>query len=85
MDGMLYVVIFDYMYTDSTVEMRKRDGILFAHIRGTIQEHSISFIKDELENILDGYPPFYHERMRLLHGPEVPSPIRDVRDITRSG
>jgi hypothetical protein len=41
--------------------------------------------KKETEKILDGYPPYYAETLRLVNGSHIPHPIQTVEDIYRGG
>ncbi len=45
----------------------------------------MQYTKVELTALMNGYPPWYRERIVCAHGPSTPFPIRNDADITRGG
>ena len=73
----------DQYYTPS-IEIHDHCGIPVAHLAGNLSSDCVDLTKHEIQMMLRGYPPFYREKVILKHGPFLPHPIRDARDIRRS-
>jgi len=74
------------------IEFRKVDNVLTAHISGGEPGCHSSFnvatmlTKNEMDRILDGYPPFYREDMSSKTDKlPLDNPLRDVTDGRRAG
>lgn len=59
--------------------------VLVAHLRGQFKQERVQYTKAELTVLMDGYPPWYRERVVCAHGPSMPFPIRNDADINRGG
>ncbi|KAG4430997.1 hypothetical protein IFR05_013525 [Cadophora sp. M221] len=68
-----------------SADIREYEGVLIAHVHGGLQQHALARTKNELEMVMNGYPPFFRDSVRLDHGPVLSFPIRDHRDIPRGG
>lgn len=60
-------------------------NLLVAHIRGHLKQERVQYTKAELTALMNGYPPWYRERVVCAHGPSMPFPIQNDADITRGG
>ena len=69
----------------TAVSFEECHGVLVLHLRGNFRTERVNLTKHEVQMMLQGYPPFYREVVTLKHGPYVPHPIRDERDIERGG
>jgi len=58
-------------FDETFVNLRDHRGVLVAHLRGNINSNH------EIQKMLQGFPPFYREKVVLKHGPFLPHPIRD--------
>lgn len=72
-------------FGDTIVTLREHRGVLVAHLRGNINSKCVDLTKHEIQMMLLGYPPYYRENVTVSHGPCLPHPIRDARDIKRAG
>jgi hypothetical protein len=72
-------------FGDTIITLREHCGVLVAHLRGNINSKYIDLTKHEIQMMLLGYPPYYREKVTVSHGPCLPHPIRDARDIKRAG
>jgi hypothetical protein len=72
-------------FGDTVVTLRAHCGVLVAHLRGNIRAERVNLTKHEIQMMVQGYPPYYREKVILEHGPCLPHPIRDSRDIDRGG
>jgi hypothetical protein len=72
-------------FGDTIVTLREHHGVLVAHLRGNINPNCVNLTKHEVQMMLHGYPPYYREGVIVKHGPCLPHPIRDDRDIKRAG
>lgn len=61
------------------------EDLLVAHFQGHLKEERAQYTKKEISALMDGYPPWYREKVVCSHGPTVPFPINSMADITRGG
>jgi hypothetical protein len=77
-------------HTD-VIEFQDIDGTLTAHLPVANSQPSYtdgqlhSRTKHEVEMILQGYPPFYQEKIKVTDTTTVSSPISSMDDTTRGG
>ena len=57
--------------------------LFVAHCSGRLKPERVRYTKAELTALMDGYPPWYRERVVCAHGPTMPFPIRSDADIFR--
>ncbi|ETS85208.1 hypothetical protein PFICI_03233 [Pestalotiopsis fici W106-1] len=69
----------------SRIQFLNVDGILTAHLPLYPGGQQHSRTKHEVEKILQGYPPFYLQRIKVTDTTTVSSPISSAKDITRGG
>ena len=83
---------FDATEEPFRVVFKDVDGILTAYIQvlrppivHISSTYRLDVTKREMELILQGYPPWYQNPLRLPGGRAVPHPIRDQSDLSRGG
>jgi hypothetical protein len=62
-----------------------KEGLLVAHFEGRFQQERLLYTKKEITALMDGYPPWYREKVVCAHGPTILFPIQSAADITRGG
>lgn len=67
------------------VHFKEVDGILMGHLTVKSAHSLLLRTKSEIEMILQGYPPFYLESLRIPDTAEVPNPLPSSRDTKRGG
>ena len=73
---------------DFSLRLRTVGGdqdILLAHVSASLKHDRMHYTKAELTALMQGYPPWYRERVVCSHGPSIPYPIRSNTDILRGG
>lgn len=71
---------------DVLLDLRRIEtDLLVVHFEGAFKQQRIDYTKKEITALMDGYPPWYRERLVCAHGPEIPFPIHSAADITRGG
>jgi hypothetical protein len=72
-------------YDDMPVlKFKEIDGVMTAHLSAGCAS-LLNLTKEEVESILQGYPPFYTATIPLSDTAHVVSPISGPEDITRGG
>lgn len=76
---------YDYDFSLSFRLVGPHKDLLLAHVHGKFKQERVQYAKAELTALMNGYPPWYRERIVCAHGPSMPFPIRNDADITRGG
>lgn len=63
------------------IDLSASDGIIVAHLGRASK--LIELTKDEIEHILEGWPPFYRQTFETNEGYRLPSPIQTFDDVRR--
>lgn len=65
------------------VELRQEKGLVLAHV-GPAQR-MLDLTKDELDKILDGWPPFYRKTFTSIEGHLLENPLTSFDQVRRPG
>ncbi|KAF6233324.1 hypothetical protein HO173_008448 [Letharia columbiana] len=58
-------------------------AVLVAYLKGSLAENRLT--KNNLQNIIDSYPPLYRDTFQVSSAPPMPYPIKDLRDARVRG
>jgi hypothetical protein len=72
-------------YGRSKLSCERWNGIIFCHVQGSFPSRRVDLTKNELERMLEGYPPWYRDCFVTWAKFSLAFPIHNLSDVSRGG